>query len=133
MSIPSPTVSINTPGQGRLFYIGATSCAAGLTWIAAIVSAPTRASADMPLEIFLCLLAAAVALSLAALQLGISYTTQRINSDNQRSIAIAIGQLAAEQESESEKLNHLGEHLDKISPWTIYTAVYEDLLKRGNN
>lgn len=127
---PSP---IQNPSSRRLAYIGGATVACVLAWMAAIGTAPTSAAADMPFEIFATLLAAAVVLTLIAVILGVAYTNLKTCIDNQRCIVSAIGALAAEQEQENERLNQLSEKMGRIDPWTIYTAVYEDLLKDRNN
>lgn len=127
---PSP---IQHPNNRRLVYIGGTTVACALSWLAAIGTAPTSAAQDMPFEIFMVFLTAAGSLTVVSVYLGISYANLKACTDNQRSIATAIGALAAEQEQENQRLTQLAERMGRIDPWAIYTAVYEDLLKHGNN
>lgn len=116
-----PQTEILTPDSRRLAYIGGATVACGISWLAAIGTA----GADIPHEMFLVLLGSACVLSIVAVILGVAYINQKACAHNQESILIAIGAMAAEQEQHGQKLA-------KIDPWTIYTAVYEDLLKDRN-
>lgn len=93
-----PTPQINCPSQLRLTLIGGTSVAAGAAWIAAVAFAPAVAAKDVPREIFTLLIAAAIALTAAAVMQGLTYSAQKQCAENQEVIAVAIAQLAAEQE-----------------------------------
>lgn len=124
MSTPPQTtsVTIDEPSPFRLLMVGGLIAGAILTWGGAFASVPTTASGDAPREVVLCLLAAALAFTGAAVQLGTSYAAQRANAENHRSVAIALGALAAEVEQLSAKV-------EKIDQWGVYATGYEDAIK----
>jgi hypothetical protein len=47
--------------------------------------------------------------------------------------AVIVGVTYASYRSIAAQLRANGDHLNKIDPWTIYTAVYEDLLNDRKN
>jgi hypothetical protein len=118
------SITINDPPAHRLALVGGLTAGAILAWLAAFASVPTTASGDAPREVVLCLLAAALAFTGAAVHLGVAYQDRRVTAENQRSVAIAVGALAAEVEQ-------LAQQVKKIDQWGVYATGYEDALKDG--
>jgi len=120
MSEPvAPT--IRTPGSARIAYIGGTAAISSFLWIAALGVAGIVDSGDVPIAIFLLLLAGSVTTTQVAVLLGISYLSQQASATNQRTVLEAIGQLAREQEQ-------INARVSKLDPWSIYSAAASDLL-----
>jgi hypothetical protein len=115
-------VELVKPSARRLGTIGACVAASALLWLAAGVLGYLVEEIDVPRAAFSLTAYVAVAVTTTAVILATSYLNQQANAHNQAVILAAIGQLAAEHEQLSAKV-------DKVNPWEIYSQAAEDLLR----
>lgn len=114
------TPQIPDPSTARIASIGGAAAVSAFLWIAAIMVAQLVPH-DVPEALWQLMLAWAATFTMVAVILGITYALQRAVCRNQRAIVTAIGELAAQQEQISAKI-------DTADRWEIYTKAASDLL-----
>lgn len=142
----SPTTAqpaVHEPGPSRPFWIGGGVGVSVLLW--SCVGIAHAAHGDGTTVIVI--LGIAVTATIVAVLLGLSYVQQRANSDEHAAVlaelrdigdqVAEIGEVRAELADVYRELKQLREHVQRIDPWTIYTAVAADVLgqdvtKRGD-